>query len=67
MTALQTELASVAAFQEREKAMAVDAVVLQEGITQLQAEMLDQARVTQGDRSAFYSLDCGMAGYRHCV
>lgn len=44
VAALEAELASVAAFKERQQAMAVDAVVLQEGITQLQAEMLEQAR-----------------------
>ena len=39
----EAQLAATAAFRERERAMEVDAAVLQDAVTQLQGELLEQA------------------------
>ena len=46
LTAAEAQLAATAAFRERERAMEVDAAVLQDAVTQLQGELLEQARVS---------------------
>jgi hypothetical protein len=38
------QVAATASFRERERAMAVDAAVLQDAVQQLQGELLEQAR-----------------------
>ncbi len=43
LAAAEAQLAATAAFRERERAMEVDAAVLQDAVTQLQGELLEQA------------------------
>jgi len=43
LAAAEAQVAATAAFRERERAMEVDAAVLQDAVTQLQGELLEQA------------------------
>ena len=43
LTAADAQLAAIAAFRERQRAMEVDAAVLQDAVSQLQGELLEQA------------------------